>query len=196
MLIALGVLAELGVPGPVPLVFDGPTLPHRAQQSLGADAQSGDNEVDVVKRLAVTPTGAHQLDDPAGTSPALPDGVCGIAGTERPPDLAAMAGLEMADHDREVPVSAELGHDLLNQTALVLFDRQEQVGALLGGELNNAGEVGSASAWINTPSSSSVLRTIFSGVTWVTKRVAPAAPSEVESQGALGSSRSSAAPNA
>jgi len=32
---------------------------------LLAGAQGGDEQVDVVKRLAVTPTGAHQLDDPA-----------------------------------------------------------------------------------------------------------------------------------
>jgi hypothetical protein len=34
--------------------------------------------VDVVKRLAVTPAGAHQLDDPAGGHPALSNGVSGI----------------------------------------------------------------------------------------------------------------------
>jgi len=76
-----------------------------------------------------------------------------------------MAGIEIADYNREVPVSAELGDDLLKQPALVLFDRQEQVGALLGGELKNAGEVCSASAWINTPSSSSVLSKAL-GLPW------------------------------
>lgn len=116
----------------------------------------------VVKRLAVTPACAHQLDDPAGSSPALSDSACGIAGTESPAHLAAMTGLEIADHHREVPVSAELGDDLLIQPALVVFDRQEQVGALLGGELKNAGEVCSASARISMPSSSSVLSKTFS----------------------------------
>ena len=115
----------------------------------------------VVKRLAVTPAGTHQLDDPAGASPALTDGACGIAGTESPAHLAAVAGLEIADHHRKVPVSAELGDDLLIQPALVVLDRQEQVGALLGGELKNAGEVCSASAWISTPSSSRVLSKAF-----------------------------------
>jgi hypothetical protein len=115
-----------------------------------------------MKRLAVTPAGAHQLNDPAGTSPAFANGLTGIAGTQSPSDRATMAGIAIADHNREVPMSAELGHDLLMQTTLVLLDRQEQVGALLGGELKNAGEVCSASAWINTPSSSSVLRSAFS----------------------------------
>ena len=117
--------------------------------------------VDVVKRLDATPAGAYQLNDPAGTHPALADGVSGIAGSELPMHQAAMAGLKIADHHREVPVAAELGDDLLNQTALVVFDRQEQVGALLGGELKNAGEVWRASAWISTPSSSSVLNRAF-----------------------------------
>ena len=115
----------------------------------------------VIKRLAITPAAAHQLDDPAGASPSLSDGACGIAGSESPAHLAAMAVVGIADHHRELPMAAELGDDLLMQTALVLFDRQEQVGALLGGELKNAGEVCSASAWINTPSSSSVLRSAF-----------------------------------
>ncbi len=57
-----------------------------------------------------------------------------------------MAGLRIADLNREVPVATELGDDLAIQPALVVFDRQEQVGALLGGELKNAGEVCSASA--------------------------------------------------
>ena len=114
-----------------------------------------------MKRLVVSPSGAHQLNDPAGTSPALANGLTGIAGTQSPSHIATMAGIEIADYNREVPVSAELGDDLLMQTTLVLFDRQEQVGALLGGELKKAGEVCSASAWINTPSSSSVLRSAF-----------------------------------
>jgi len=128
--------------------------------------------VDVVKRLPISPAGAHQLDDPAGTKPALPDDICGVAGSELPAHLAAMAGLEIADLHWEVPVAAELGDDLLIQPALVVFDRQEQVGALLGGELKNAGEVWRATpslreafgygegcayrAWISTSSSSRV----------------------------------------
>ena len=68
-----------------------------------------------------------------------------------------MTSFDIADQYWKVPVAAEQGDDLLIQPALVLFDRQEQVGALLGGELKNAGEVYSASAWISTPSSSRVL---------------------------------------
>ncbi len=62
----MGVLTELRVAGSVPLVFDRPALAHKPQQRFRAGAQGCDEQVDVVKRLAVTPAGAHQLDDSAG----------------------------------------------------------------------------------------------------------------------------------
>jgi hypothetical protein len=119
----VSVLTELCVSKPVQLVFDCPALPHRTQQRFRTGAQGCDRQVDVVKQLAVTPAGAHQLNDPAGSLPALTDGVRGIAGTERPAHPAAVAGLGIADLNRKVPVAAELGGDLLIQPALVLFDR-------------------------------------------------------------------------
>ena len=130
--------------------------------------------MNVLKRHAVPSSRVHQLDDPAGTSPAITDGGCVIAGTESPAHLPAMAGLEIADLDREVPVPAELGNDRLIPPARVVFDRQEQLGDFFRGALKNAGEVWRASAWISTPSSST----------------RPNRSRKVESQGALGSSRS------
>ena len=64
--------------------------------------------MDVVKRLAVSSSTARQLGDPV-----LPDGICDISGTERAPDPEAMAGIAIADHNWNVPVSAELGDNLL-----------------------------------------------------------------------------------
>jgi len=46
--------------------------------------------------------------------------------------------------------TGELGDDLLIQPALVVFDHQEKVGAMLGSELKNAGEVCRASALIGS----------------------------------------------
>lgn len=91
--------------------------------------------VEVVKRLTGKPSGAHQLDDPVGAHPALTNGVCCIAVTHRPAHLATIAVVVIADHQREVPVSTEQGKNLPIQPALVVFDRREQVGVLLGGEL-------------------------------------------------------------
>ena len=158
----MSVLTELCVARPVPLVFDGPSLSHQPEQCCGAGAQGCNEQMDVVKRFAVPLAGADQLDDPAGPHPALTDGIRGVACPELPMHLAAMAGLEIADLHWEVPVRVKLGRDLTEQPALVVLDRQEQVGALLGGELNNAGEVCSASAWISTPSRSSVFNRAFS----------------------------------
>ncbi len=121
----MSVLTELSVAGPVLLVFDCPALPHQSQHCFWAGAQAGDEQVDVVKRLAVTPACAHQLDDPTGSGPALTNGVCGIASAEQPAHLAAMADLEIKYLNREVPALSELGDDLLVKPALVVFDRQE-----------------------------------------------------------------------
>jgi hypothetical protein len=57
-----------------------------------------------------------------------------------------MASLDIADLNREVAVSAELGDARVTEPALVVFTRQEQADALLGGELKNAGKVWRASA--------------------------------------------------
>lgn len=46
-----------------------------------------------------------------------------------------MSDLYIAYHHWEVPVTAELDDDLLIKPPLVVFERQEQVGALLSGEL-------------------------------------------------------------
>ncbi|MBD2551542.1 hypothetical protein H6G65_18585 [Microcystis elabens FACHB-917] len=122
MALAKGVLAELGVVQPLSLVFERLALLHQPEQRFCAGAQGGDEQMDVVKRLAVTPASAHQFDQPDGASPALTDGVCGIAGTEASAHLAAMAVVVIAYHHRQVPVAAEPGNDLLIQPALVAFD--------------------------------------------------------------------------
>ena len=77
--------------------------------------------------------------------PVLTNGSCFIVGTE-----------------------PELGDDLLINPALVVLDRQEQVGALFVGELTYSVEVWSASAWclvsgawIRMPSSSRMLSNAF-----------------------------------
>ena len=81
--------------------------------------------MDVVKRLAVSSSTARQLGDPAGAHPALPDGICDISGTERAPDLEAMAGMAIADHHWNVPVSAELGDNLVMRLCFFLTIRSK-----------------------------------------------------------------------
>ena len=57
----------------------------------------------MVKLIAVSRADAHQLDNPAGTQPALSNGVSYIAGTETPAQMMPMAGIEVAGHQRELP---------------------------------------------------------------------------------------------
>ena len=58
--------------------------------------------------------------------------------------------------ERDVPFSLELALNLSMQGLLVGFDGQEQVGALLLAPLKNGRVVCRASAWISTPSISSM----------------------------------------
>jgi hypothetical protein len=121
--VAVGVLAELCVAWPVPLVFDCPALPHQAQLRFRASAQCGDEQVNVAKRFSIAPACAHHLDDPAGACPVpvLTDDGCGIADVESPVHLAAMAGLNIANHHRKMPLVTESGNDLLIQLVLVFL---------------------------------------------------------------------------
>jgi len=82
-----------------------PVLLKQAQQCFGTGAQGGDEVAQVVKLLSIPPAGAHQLNNPTGTHPALTDGVSGIAGSALPVHLAAMAGLKIADLSRKVPIA-------------------------------------------------------------------------------------------
>ena len=66
-----------------------------------------------------------------------------------------MAFLVSRCHERDLAFSQEVAADLAVQGALVPFDGQEEVGALLGEELKNGFWVWRASAWISTPTSSS-----------------------------------------
>ena len=53
--VAVIVLTELGVARPMPLVLNRPALPHKTQQGLWADAQCGDEQVNMVNGLPSRP---------------------------------------------------------------------------------------------------------------------------------------------
>ena len=74
---------------------------------------------------------------------------------QRPGDAAAVADLMIACHEWDVTLSLKLAADLAMQRLLVAFYRQEEVGPLLLELSKNGCWVCNASAWINTPSSSS-----------------------------------------
>jgi hypothetical protein len=66
-----------------------------------------------------------------------------------------MADLVICCHESDLAFPQELAADLAVQRLLVGFHRQQDAGPLLLQELKNGCCVCRASAWINTPSSSS-----------------------------------------
>ena len=91
----MGVLPELAVPRPVPLLLDRPALPRLPSNAfrlvcrlLMSTKLLVAISMNLLKRIAVTPASAHQLDDPAGAISALRDGVFCIASRKDPTHLA------------------------------------------------------------------------------------------------------------
>ena len=95
--------------------------------------------MDLAEGVAAAPPGTDKFDDQAGSSPKLPNGVCGAASSEYPAQPGAMSSFKSADLHCEVLIAAILGDDLLIEAPLVVFDCKKQVGAILGGEWKKRG---------------------------------------------------------
>lgn len=79
-------------------------------------------ETDVgLKWLAIPGAGCIQLNDPAGSTPALFDVIWSFFCLQRPEDVATMADLVIRCRKRDVALSLELQHDLPHQLLLVGF---------------------------------------------------------------------------
>jgi hypothetical protein len=74
--VAVGVLTDLGVANPVP-VLDTPAVPHQLQQGFWRCLQK---QVSGLKRLAVTGAADHDFHDPAGADPGLADVLWNLSG--------------------------------------------------------------------------------------------------------------------
>ena len=159
--VAVGILMELGVTDPVP-GLNGPPVSHQLQQRFWRCAQAGEEEVNSLKGLAVAPAGGRNFHDPAGADPGLPDVLRRLFGPQGPGDVATVADLVIACHERNLALSLKLAVDLAVQRLLVVLDRQEEVGPLLLELPKNGRWVWSASAWIRTPSRSSSPRSCCS----------------------------------
>ena len=78
-----------------------------------------------------------------------------LSGPQLPSDVTAVTFFLIRCYERDVPLPLKLIADLAMQRLLVAFYRQEEVGPLLLELSKNGCWVCNASAWINTPSSSS-----------------------------------------
>ena len=170
--VAVGVLTELGVTGPVPLVLNAPALPDQSQQCVWAGAQAGDDPV--ADHAACSPPGSggcDELHDPGGARPIGSDVLGCLLGLEFPVGVKPVPLLEIRCSERDLELALELPADLAVEGLLVRFDGQQEVGPLLQAPTKNACVVCIASAWISTPSRSrplsSSLSAAFSLDSWV-----------------------------
>ena len=69
----MGVLTELGVAGPVPLVFDAPALADQTQQGVWRGADAGEEQMASGCGAAAARGGGDHLDNPAATRPVCLD---------------------------------------------------------------------------------------------------------------------------
>jgi hypothetical protein len=145
---------ELGAPDPVP-TLNVPAVSQQLQHCFRGGVKARQKRECGVKGFAVTGADGRDFHDPAGADPSHADVLWSLYGAQSPGDVAAMANLVIACHERDAPLSLEPRSDLTVQSFLIRFHRREEVGPLLL-ELPKKGFwVCRASAWMSTPSRSS-----------------------------------------
>ena len=161
--VAMGILTELHIAHPVPLVFNAPALPDQSQQGFWGGVQAGDEPMAGDFTLALAGCGAgDQLHNPGAARPVGLDVLGRLLGPELPAGMSPVALLEIHCREWDLALSLELAADLPLKGLRVGFNGQQEVGPLLQAPAKNACVVCSASAWIRTPLRSSVLSSSLS----------------------------------
>lgn len=168
----MGVLTELRIPCPVPLVLNAPALPDQSQQRVWGGAHAGDEPVAGHRSLSLPRSGGGgELRNPGAAGPIRFDVLGCFLCLELPAGVTPVPFLEMRCGERDLALALELPADLAVEGLLVRFDGQQEVGPLLQTPEKNACVVCRASAWISTPSRSrplsSFLSAAFSLDSWV-----------------------------
>jgi hypothetical protein len=160
--LSIGVLTQLDVAGPVPLVLNAPALPDQAQQGFWSGALTQPTQVSPYAALALAAERVGDLlHDSGATRPVGLDVFRCLSGPQLPDGVAPTA-LVIRCSERDVTLSLELATDMAGEGLLVGFDGQEHVGPLGEASAKNVCVVWSASAWIRTPSRSRLLSSSFS----------------------------------
>ena len=128
--VAVVVFSELGVPDPVP-AFQAPAITDQLQQGFWRGAQTGDEPVGGLKRLALAGAGGSHLHDPGTAGPVLLDVSGCLFRPQIPGDVTAVTKLVIRCGEGDPALPLELTADLTVQRSLVGLDRQEEVGPLL-----------------------------------------------------------------
>jgi len=101
--VAVRVLAELGVTGPVPGVLDGPAVSHVLQQCFRCGPETRDVVMGLIDRLAVAPAFAAHRQDRGAAGPVLGDPLRRRHAAQRPGEITATLALAVAALEQRPP---------------------------------------------------------------------------------------------
>ena len=152
--VAVRVLPELRVAGPVPGVLNAPAISHMPQQSVGASTQTRDVETDFVDALPASPALAAHRDDHGAAGPVLFNPCWGVHGKECPSNVSAMSAFTLACLVGDRRAVGQVLPDHLKPLVATVLDGNQEVGSALL-EVEKKGRFAcNASACTNSPLSS------------------------------------------
>ena len=129
--IAVCVLPELRVAGPVPGVLKAPTIANVSEKCVGAGAQACDVIAGFIHRLPSTAALAANLNHRGATWPVFYHPVRGRHAAQRPGDVAAMADFVLAGLEEVSLAIGQPFNDFLKSFAAAMFYRDQEVCAAL-----------------------------------------------------------------
>jgi len=152
--VAVRVLFELGVAGPVPGVLDGPAVSHVLEQGCGCGPETRDVVTGLIDLLAIAPAFAAHRQDRGAAGPVLGDPLrCGHS-PQRPAQVTATLALAVGGLKHGFTAIGQPITDDLKPLAAAVFHRDQEVGATLL-EIEEKGRFAcSASACTSSPLSS------------------------------------------
>jgi hypothetical protein len=152
--VAMRVLPELGVAGPVPGVLDGPAVAHVLQQRLGSSAQTRDVVTGLIDRFAVAGAFAANFQDRGAARPVLHYPRWGRHAPQHPGEDPAAFAFTLAGLPRRVAAIGQPVLDHLRSLVTTVFYSDQEVGITLF-EVEEKGRFAcSASACTSKPLSS------------------------------------------
>ncbi len=152
--VAMSVLSQLGVSGPVPGVFDRPSIPDVPQQCRGCGPETRDVVTDLVDGLPLTDALASHRKDRGTARPVLHHPRRRRHAPQRPGEVTPALALTLAGLKWHPTAVGEPFADHLRSFAATVFDGDQEVGAALLEVVKKPRFACSASACTNKPSSS------------------------------------------
>ncbi len=118
--VAVGVLTELRIAGPVPLVLNAPALSNQSQQRVWSRPQAGDEPVaDHAACSSPGSGGGDELHDPVAACPIGFDVLGCFLGPQLPAGVPPVALFKIRCAERDLALALELPADLPVEAPLV-----------------------------------------------------------------------------